>query len=73
MRNPDRIDRIAEKLRRAWHEVPDWRLGQLVSNLLGPGPQDVFFLEDNEWEKLLDELISEARSASNGGDVNGHA
>jgi hypothetical protein len=60
VRNPERIDRITEKLRRVWHEVPDWRLGQLVSNLLGNGPQDVFFPEDTEWEKLLDGAIARA-------------
>ena len=61
MRNPERIDRIIEKLREAWKIVPDWRLGQLVSNLQGPGVQDVFFLEDDSedesWENLLDKFL----------------
>jgi len=47
------------KLEDAWQLVPDWRLGQLISNLLGPGPQDVFHPEDDEWEKLLDAFIRE--------------
>ena len=61
MRDPKRIDRIIEKLREAWKIVPDWRLGQLVSNLQGPGVQDVFFLEDDSedesWENLLDKFL----------------
>lgn len=56
MRNPKRIDKIIELLREAWHKEPDQRLGQFVSNLLGTGPQDVFFPEDEEWEKLLKEF-----------------
>ena len=59
MRNPKRIDRISYKLATAWSMVPDWRLGQLVSNLMGPGVRDVFFVEDDEWEHLLDELLIE--------------
>lgn len=54
MRDPQRIDRIVEKLGEAWKKVPDWRLGQLVSNLQGAGPQDVFHLDDERTEALLD-------------------
>lgn len=57
MRDPERIDRIIDLLREHWHNYPQYRLGQLVSNLLGPGPQDVFFPEDDVWEeKLIREL-----------------
>lgn len=58
MRDPARIDRILKKLRQVWHEVPDWRLGQLVSNLIGPGRQDVFFPEDTQWEAFLDDYLA---------------
>jgi len=54
MRDPKRIPRIIKKLEKVWKKHPDYRLGQLVSNLLGPGPHDVFFPEDEEWEDLLD-------------------
>lgn len=57
MRDPKRIPRICKKLEQAWKKVPDYRLGQLVSNLLGPGPHDVFFLEDTDWEELIDEML----------------
>lgn len=57
MRDPERIERVIKKLEKLWHLVPDWRLGQLISNLLGPGPHDVFFLEDDEWEELIDKAM----------------
>ena len=53
MSDPKRIKKIIPLLEEAWELVPDWRLGQLVSNLIGTGRQDVFFPEDDEWEKLL--------------------
>ena len=61
MRNPDRIPIIIKKLEQVWKEVPEWRLGQVISNLQGPGPQDVFFLEDNEWEEILDRFLNEVK------------
>jgi len=57
MRKPIRIPGMVKLLEEAWTLVPDWRLGQLVSNLQGPGRQDVFHLEDDEWEKLLKDFI----------------
>jgi len=54
MRDPNRIPRICKKLEVYWKKHPDYRLGQLISNLLGPGPHDVFFQEDDEWEALLE-------------------
>ena len=51
-RPEDRIDRICEKLRKAWHKVPDWRIGQLLDNILGVN--DPFYVEDTETEKALD-------------------
>jgi hypothetical protein len=54
MRDPKRIKRIVKKLEKVWVKHPDWRLGQLVSNLIGPGVQDVFFPEDETWEDYLD-------------------
>ena len=59
MRNPERIERIINKLGVACGLVPDWRLGQVISNLLGPGPHDVFYVEDDEWERLIDEALGD--------------
>jgi len=57
MRDPKRIKSIVKLLEQAWELVPNWRLGQLISNLLGNGPQDVFFPKDEDWKKLLEEFI----------------
>ena len=59
MRDIKRIKRIAEKLRIVWEQVPDYRLGQLISNLQGVGVQDVFYTEDDEWEGALDAMIEQ--------------
>lgn len=58
MRNPKRIKQIVKLLQEAWEIVPDWRLGQLIVNLLEAGYQDVFFPEDEEWERLLQKFIT---------------
>lgn len=58
MRNPKRITPLLFKLEMVWQKNPDWRLGQLISNLLGPGPHDVFYIEDDEWEKLIDTKLT---------------
>lgn len=57
VRDPDRIPRIVEKLVRVWSHTPSWRLGQLVSNMKGLGPQDLFYVEDEELESALDRWI----------------
>lgn len=55
MRDPKRIEKFCAELARLWHKVPDWRFGQLMSNLLGAyvydTKRDIFFPEDDE---LLD-------------------
>ena len=52
MRDPNRIDRFCNELNRMWHMVPDWRFGQLISNVLGQyvheTKRDIFFPEDDE-------------------------
>lgn len=63
MRDPDRMPRIVAKLERAWKLVPDWRLGQLISNLQGPGTFDAFYIEDNDWEEALDAFIAKQNGA----------
>ena len=58
MREPERIERICNKLKVAWEKHPDWRLGQLVMNLARDfsAHQSVFHTEDDTWEIKLDEL-----------------
>lgn len=52
MRDPKRIDRFINELRAVWHQFPDWRFGQLMSNMLGAfvgeTKKDIFFPEDEE-------------------------
>ena len=55
MRDHNRINEIADELKVYWNNHPNWRLGQLVSNLSYElmGDNDPFFIED---EKLLELL-----------------
>lgn len=62
MRDPARIPRMLDALRRAWERSPDLRLGQLVSNAArhhGAWP-DVFSVEDDD---LLRGLVSSLPAA----------
>lgn len=51
MRNPDRIDKFCNELAEEWKKVPDWRFGQLITNVLGKMQsegRDPFFTEEDE-------------------------
>jgi hypothetical protein len=55
MRDPARIPRILDAIRLMWEERPDWRLGQLLVNVMHPSrptPQ-IFYYEDTELETRL--------------------
>jgi hypothetical protein len=60
VRDPQRIDRIVDKLREVWKQHPDQRLGQLVCNLLG---NEAWIPEDDELERLLDMTLTVNRIA----------
>ena len=47
MRNPGRIKIICEKLENIWQQLPDWRLAQLMNNVLVT--KDCFYMEDDEF------------------------
>lgn len=51
MRDPDRIDKILEEVKRVWEKYPDLRLGQLLLNI--PISGDIYYIED---EQLIREL-----------------
>lgn len=56
MRDPQRIPRVLDLLEKVWAEVPDWRLGQLISNIARDvGWSDAYYLEDDDLEKELRE------------------
>lgn len=48
MRSPERIDKFCNELAKIWKQVPDWRFGQLMVNVLNSLPRDPFFYEEDE-------------------------
>jgi hypothetical protein len=61
MRDPNRIERIGNKLIEYWKRNPDQRLGQLVMNIeliITKGKShDPFYREDDEIEQFLDRQL----------------
>lgn len=63
MRDPNRIDRFCDELKAIWHQVPDWRFAQLISNISNawnvtkPNACDTFYVEDEEFIKFAREYI----------------
>lgn len=57
MRNPERIDKFCSKLAEYWKEVPDWRFGQLICNVLGTCKRDPFFYEEDEMLKTFEDYF----------------
>ncbi len=65
MRNPARIKRILEKIEIIWESKPDLRMNQLIYNLCRNELAlngDLFNLEDEKFEKILDEKIEMIKS-----------
>ena len=60
MRDPERIDRVVEKLRQLWHKMPDQRLGQLLLNVHQFSDVDwgtgIWHVEDDIWEKTFEKI-----------------
>ena len=61
MRNPERIDKFCSKLAEYWKEVPDWRFGQLICNVLGTCKRDPFFYEEDEMLKVFEDYFFPAK------------
>ena len=60
MRDFERIMRITTKLMNYWASEPDWRFGQLISNVQSwSGIHDLFYIEDDDFEKILDSFFSD--------------
>lgn len=55
MRDHNRISEITDELKVYWNNHPNWRLGQLISNLSYElmGDNDPFFITDEELLELL--------------------
>lgn len=62
MRDPNRITDFCNKLAGLWQKVPDWRFGQLMSNMLGAyvseTGRDIFFPEDEELMKFFTKYLT---------------
>jgi len=61
VKEPERIDRIIEKLRKTWKTNPDLRLCQLVFNIAtrrGTHDMDIFYVEDDVFEAILNQNLS---------------
>lgn len=61
MRDPERIEPIIACLRGIWEQVPDWRFGQLLSNLLHAmyeegNELDPFFMDDDRFIELVNKI-----------------
>jgi hypothetical protein len=57
VRDPQRIQKLLGKLYSVWLCNPDMRLGQLIDNLSFHTGIGIFQIEDDAWEKLLDDYL----------------
>lgn len=55
MRDPNRISEVLKELEEFWKQVPDWRLGQVISNFIYElmGNNDPFYMEDKDLLAIL--------------------
>lgn len=59
MRDIDRIDKFCKELAEIWKtNVPDWRFGQLMVNVLNSMPKDPFFPEEDEMLQFFKDYFS---------------
>jgi hypothetical protein len=63
MRDTHRIHEYCDSLAWIWGQVPDWRFGQLMSNMLGAyvaeTHKDIFFPEDDELFEFFGKYIND--------------
>lgn len=72
MRDPKRIYEFCNKLAAHWSKVPDWRFGQLLSNVLGkemPEGRDIFFPEEAEMMGYFDKFFKDWDTNESGGKI----
>lgn len=68
MRDPKRIDKFCDLLKELWKRVPDWRFGQLISNLgrqLEWTPGGFFYAEDEEFMNELARILAKFNEHEN--------
>lgn len=58
MRNPNRIPKYMDRLEAIWKKVPDYRLGQFMSNMMSiyysETHRDPFFPEDEDFMTVIE-------------------
>lgn len=57
MRDKNRIKPFLEQVEKLWLLYPDYRFGQIMYLLADELEKDMFFLEEDEWLKYVDNLI----------------
>ena len=63
VRDPNRIYKFCNKIAEMWSEVPDWRFGQLISNITANfDGASLFYLEDEELFKRLEEEFNKFKN-----------
>ena len=72
MRDPKRIDKFCDLLKEIWKRVPDWRFGQLISNLgrqfrsdFEWTPGALFYMEDEEFMNELSRILAKFNEYEN--------
>lgn len=57
MRDPKRINLFLQTLEEYWTMVPDWRFGQLITNISRFYGGDIWFLEEDEFIKVMEKMF----------------
>ena len=55
MRDPKRIPIVMDNIMHEWIKNPDYRLGQMISNAMHGCSVDLFYIEDDELVKRIQE------------------
>jgi hypothetical protein len=58
MRDVKRIPKILRKLKEIWEKNPEMRLGQLIENAFLYLGKDIYYVEDEDLIKRLEEFYS---------------
>ena len=59
MRDPERINKFLMELGKRWEKVPDWRFGQLITNI--KFERDPFYMEEDEFLAAVDKTFEELK------------
>ena len=56
MRDPNRIHVVMLRMEELWKKYPDWRFMQLINNIQRNYGNDLFYVEDHEFERMLQDI-----------------